>query len=98
MFGFIKKKLQKIYESVTSKLYGIFSQKTINAETLEELKRLLITSDTGVTATKKIISRLQEQYKAGEIEEGHQLQKALETQLLSMLSTTKSKNSNPSKN
>lgn len=95
MFGFIKKKLQKIYETVTSKLHAIFSQKSINQETLHELERILITADTGVTTTKNIINTLQEQYRNGEIKEGKQLQQALEAQLLTILTNISPPAKNP---
>ena len=41
MFNFIKKKLQKIYSSVTDKLQGLFAQKQIDQTTLEKLKRTI---------------------------------------------------------
>lgn len=85
MFNFIKKNLQKIYNSITTSLLSIFSAKKISQESLQELERILITADTGITTTKKIIGALQTQYAAGNITEGIQLQQALEKELLTTL-------------
>ncbi len=85
MFDFIKKNLQKIYTSITTNLLSIFAQKNISPETLQEIERILITADTGITTTKKIISSLNEQYSKGSITQGDQLQKALEHELLMIL-------------
>ncbi len=88
MFNFIKNNLKKIYTSVTSNLLTIFSQKKISQETLQEIEQILITSDTGVATTKKIINSLQEQYTAGTITEGKDLQHALEKELIDILQTS----------
>ena len=85
MFDFIKKNLQKIYSSITTSLLTIFSAKKISQESLQEIERILITADTGVITTKKIISSLNEQFAAGSITEGKQLQQALEKELLTTL-------------
>lgn len=95
MFGFIKKKLQKIYETVTSKFHAIFSQKTIDETTLKQLERILITADTGIETTKTIIQKLQQQYQAGQIQEGSDLQNALEKELLHILDQVEQPNSFP---
>jgi fused signal recognition particle receptor len=82
MFDFIKKNLQKIYSSITTNLLTIFSAKKISQESLQEIERILITADTGITTTKKIIASLNAQFAAGKIEQGQQLQQALEKELL----------------
>jgi len=89
MFDFIKKNLQKIYTSITTNLLTIFSSKEISQESLDEIERILITSDTGVTTTKKIIESLKKQYTSGQITEGQQLQQALEKELLLSLQGAK---------
>lgn len=89
MFDFIKKNLQKIYSSITTNLLTIFSSKKISQDSLEEIERILITADTGVTTTKKIINSLRKQYSAGQITEGPQLQQALEKELLLNLQQAK---------
>ncbi len=88
MFNFIKKNLQKIYSSITTSLLTIFSAKQISQESLQEIERILITADTGIATTKKIIASLNKQYAAGQITEGSQLQQALEKELLQTLDQT----------
>ncbi len=82
MFDFIKKNLQKIYSSITTSLLTIFSAQKISPESLQEIERILITADTGVATTKKIIASLNAQYATGTITQGSQLQQALEQELL----------------
>jgi len=94
MFNFIKDKLKKIYSSVTNKLQGLFAQKQIDQKTLDKLKELLITADTGVATTNKIIDSLQKQYQNGAIENGEALQKALEEELTQMLDIEKPASTN----
>lgn len=96
MFDFIKKNLQKIYSSITTNLLTIFSAKKISQESLQEIERILITADTGVTTTKKIIASLNRQYSAGNITEGKQLQQALEKELLLTLEQAKQPEQNSS--
>ncbi len=85
MFDFIKKNLQKIYSSITTNLLTIFSAKKISQESLEEIERILISADTGIITTKKIIASLKQQFAQGLIEQGEQLQQALEKELLASL-------------
>jgi len=85
MFGFIKNNLQKIYSSITTNLLSIFSSKKISPESLQEIERILITADTGVATTRKIIASLEKQYAAGTISDGSHLQQALEKELLATL-------------
>ncbi len=89
MFDFIKKNLQKIYSSITTSLLTVFSTKKISQESLQEIERILITADTGIITTKKIIASLSAQYAAGQITEGIQLQQALEKELLLTLDQAK---------
>ena len=69
MFGFIKNKLKKIYNQFTSKIQGIFSSKTIDEQTLYELKKILLSADTGVKTTKTLIEHLRQEHKSGKIGE-----------------------------
>ena len=58
MFGFLKQTFQKIYSQFTSKVHALFSRKTLDEQTLQELELLLISSDTGVKTTRSIIENL----------------------------------------
>lgn len=85
MFNFIKDKLKKIYSHVTEKLHTIFSLKAIDASTILEIEKLLITADAGIAVTKHIIKDLQEAYKAGNLKEGADAKELIEQKLLEML-------------
>jgi len=85
MFGFLKKKLKKIYNTFTSKVHSLFTRATVDEGTLKELETLLIAADAGVTTTKKIIEQLRKQILNGTIKEGQDLHKALAQQLNQML-------------
>ncbi len=81
MFGFLKNKLAKIYESVTSKISGIFSKNNIDENTLSELQDILIKSDLGAATSKNIIKKLRE----SKISNGQELQTELQKILLNIL-------------
>ncbi len=85
MFNFIKKNLQKIYHSVTSKLGTLFGQATIDEQTLKSLELILLQADAGVPTTKKIMQHLKEQHANGTIQAGSDLKAALHTELVSIL-------------
>ena len=85
MFGFLKNKLKKIYNQVTTKLQGIFSREKIDEQTLAELERILVEADTGVKTTKKLIHYLKAEFKSGKIEQGSQLKEALQIKLNQIL-------------
>ncbi|MBT3456464.1 signal recognition particle-docking protein FtsY [bacterium] len=89
MFGFIKNKLKKIYNQFTSKIQGIFSSKTIDEQTLYELKKILLSADTGVKTTKTLIEHLRQEHKSGKIGDGAELKQSLENKLNNILSTDK---------
>lgn len=86
MFNFLKNALASIYEQVSSKLGTIFNKPTIEKEQLEELQKILITSDTGVKLTQAIMQRLQQAYSSGKISKGEDLKNALAQELLQALS------------
>jgi fused signal recognition particle receptor len=81
MFSFIKQKLHKIYTGFTSKLSSFFGRTTIDEATLHELELLLISADTGVATTRRIIDQLKKQAPA----HGTALRTVLEPILISIL-------------
>ena len=89
MFGFIKNKLKKIYDSVTTKLHSLFSREKIDQDALAELERILIAADTGVHTTRGIMTELQKKFERGQITQGQDLKNALEELLLAILSSKK---------
>lgn len=58
MFSFIKNKLQKIFNSITSKLSSLFGRSHVDEDTLKELEIILISSDVGVKTTRAIMENL----------------------------------------
>ncbi len=84
MFNFIKNKLQKIYSTLTSRLSGIFSQQIVNQESLKELEKILIESDTGVHITRQLITTIKNKNSRKELS-GQELQQLLEQELLKIL-------------
>lgn len=93
MFNFIKKTLEKIYTSCTSKLDAIFSRKTIDDQAIAEIEKIFIEADTGVTITKKIIDNIKAGYKTGTITDSEGLKQALNEELVALLKTSSSKES-----
>lgn len=82
MFGFIKKKITKLYDQFTSKINTIFSKNKLDEEFLAELKKLLISADTGVQTTNKIIEKLTNDIKSTKITTLEQARIELESLLL----------------
>jgi fused signal recognition particle receptor len=85
MFNFLKNKLSTIYNQVSSKMQTIFRRPVLDADLLQELERILITADTGVLLTRRIITHLSAAYARGEITQGIELKAALSEQLLAFL-------------
>lgn len=85
MFNFIKKSLQKVYGAFTNKVQALFSQSTINQETLDELEAILIAADTGIKTTRLILNGLKADVANGTIVHGQDLKKALGLQLNKLL-------------
>lgn len=86
MFNFIKNTLQKIYSQVTQKINALFSSNTVDESTLQELEKILISADAGVSITTEIINDLRKQMLSGTIVHGSDLKAALEKQLIAILS------------
>lgn len=85
MFNFIKNTLKKIYSSITSRLSSLFGRTTIDEDTLIELKIILLSADTGINTTDRIINDLRTQQQSGSLVEGTHLKQALRNQLISIL-------------
>ncbi|MFH0898161.1 MAG: signal recognition particle-docking protein FtsY [bacterium] len=87
MFTFIKNKIKKVYSNFTSKVVSIFSGKKIDANLFQELEALLLSADTGVKTTHKIIEKLKDATKKKQIESSEELKKDLESILLEILNS-----------
>ncbi len=58
LFGSLKDKLGKTRSQFSSGLSRVFSSKNLDADSIEELEDILLTSDVGIEATRKITQRL----------------------------------------
>ena len=58
MFSFIKDKLKKIYDQVTSQVSALFNRAVFDESFFQELKTLLIAADVGVVTTEELIKQL----------------------------------------
>ena len=92
MFGFLKKTLTNIYNSLSVKLFNLFGRATIDEEVLKELEILLLSSDVGVATTRSIIAQLRTQVAQGVLADGSDLKKSLEKILLEILLSVPSSN------
>lgn len=87
MFGFIKNNLKKVYNQFTTKVHALFSREHLDEQTLQELEKLLLAADTGVSTTRGILDSLRTQFNAGTLKAGSDLHDALKKELLSRLQT-----------
>lgn len=87
MFGFIKKKLQNIYNSFTSKISALFSRGPVNDETFVELEKILLSADTGVQTTRTVIKNLKDRYYTEFEGQSEKLKDALAQELKAILKT-----------
>ncbi len=76
MFNFLKEKLGNLYKKFTSYFSSIFSKNKIDQNDLLELKKILITADTGINTTNIIIEKLNTEFSKTELS-GSQLKESL---------------------
>ena len=93
MFNFFKNSLSKIYSTVTSKFASIFQGK-LDENSIEEIRKILISSDAGIKTTNAVIEELQNRYKSGRIKDGADLRLVLKEILLKILDINFNYNSN----
>ena len=85
MFNFIKKKLQKIYQAVTSKLGELLGKEQIDQNDLKQLEVILLEADVGVRTTRALMQELNSRFSSGQLVKGRDLKKALEFLLNDLL-------------
>ncbi|HBR70499.1 TPA: signal recognition particle-docking protein FtsY [Candidatus Dependentiae bacterium] len=85
MFNFIKKKLQKIYQAVATKLGGLLGKEKIDQNDLKQLEVILLEADVGVQTTRKIMQDLSNRFASGELTKGEDLKNSLNTLLNDLL-------------
>lgn len=85
MFNFIKKKLQKIYQTVATKLGGLLGKEKIDQNDLKQLEVILLEADVGVQTTRKIMQDLSNRFASGELSKGEDLKNSLRALLNDLL-------------
>lgn len=85
MFNFLKETLSNIYNQFTNKIRQLFKVNQIDQGSLDELEKILITADTGVTTTNYILNNIKEDFKNNKIKTGQDLKVNLYDQLLNLL-------------
>jgi fused signal recognition particle receptor len=95
MFSFIKEKLKKIYSSVSTKMNSLFSKTVIDENFFEELYALLISSDTGIETTEKVIRDLKNMVINKKITDPKDIKKELEIALTKILTEVPKANITP---
>jgi len=94
MFNFIKKTLTKAYEAVTQKISSLFTTETITAETLQELKKILLAADTGPIITQQAITYLSQELHKKPLS-GAEIQTLLSKYLLSLMPAPATQTTHP---
>ncbi len=85
MLSRIKKAFSTIYEQITGKLRTLFHRSHIDEQTLTELERILIEADTGIHTTRTILNELRKEASQGTLQDGADLENALQVHLASIL-------------
>lgn len=85
-FERLKQGLQKTKESLVGRIDAlVLGKKEIDADTLEELEEILITSDVGVKTTVELIRTLEQRLGRNELKDGQALKNALKDEILQRL-------------
>ena len=85
-FERLKSGLKKTADGLVGRIDAlVLGKKTIDADTLEELEEILITSDIGVKTTVELIRTLEQRLKRNELKDGEALRGALKDEILARL-------------
>ena len=85
-FERLKSGLKKTTDSLVGRIDAlVLGKKTIDADTLEELEEILITSDIGVKTTVELIRTLEQLLGRNELKDGEALRTALKEEILARL-------------
>ncbi|MEI6206459.1 MAG: signal recognition particle-docking protein FtsY [Desulfuromonadales bacterium] len=92
LFGRLKQGLQKTKDGLVGRIDAlVLGKKEIDADTLEELEEILITSDVGVKTTVELIRTLEQRLGRNELKDGAALRAALKGEILARLNAHHSK-------
>lgn len=90
-FDRLKEGLSKTRESLVGKLRSVlFMGRKIDAQLLNEIEEILITSDVGVTTTEKIIDRLKDRVRTDNIQDAALILDVLKEEIASMVAQSPS--------
>ena len=95
MFSFFKEKIFKIYSAFAGKIAEIFSGASLDKEQFEQLRKLLISSDAGVTLSTDLVKGLKKRVSDGQLQSGQEVVEQLQKELLSLLEKVQVKNHAP---
>ncbi len=85
-FERLKSGLKKTKDGLVGRIDAlVLGKKTIDADTLEELEEILITSDIGVKTTVELIRTLEQRLGRNELKDGEALRTALKDEILARL-------------
>jgi fused signal recognition particle receptor len=85
-FDRLKSGLKKTKDGLVGRIDAlVMGKKTIDADTLEELEEILITSDIGVKTTVELICTLEQRLGRNELKDGEALRAALKDEILARL-------------
>ena len=86
LFGRLKQGLQKTKDGLVGRIDAlVLGEKEIDADTLEELEEILITSDIGVKTTTELIRTMEQRLGRNELKDGGALRTALKEEILARL-------------
>jgi fused signal recognition particle receptor len=86
LFGRLKQGLQKTKDGLVGRIdVLLLGKKEVDADTLEELEEILITSDIGVKTTTELIRTLEQRLGRNELKDGEALRSALKGEILARL-------------
>ncbi|MBJ6725824.1 signal recognition particle-docking protein FtsY [Geomesophilobacter sediminis] len=85
-FERLKRGLSKTHETIIGRVDTLLlGKKQIDADTLDELEEILITSDIGVKTTVDLIRTLEQRLKRNELQDGEAVKRALKEEILQRL-------------
>lgn len=88
LFDRLKSGLKKTKDGLVGRIDAlVLGKKEIDADTLEELEEILITSDIGVKTTVELVRTLEQRLGRNELKDGEALRRALKEEILSRLKT-----------
>jgi fused signal recognition particle receptor len=95
MFNFLKDQFTKIYNHVTSRLQSLFGHKHVDEGLLQDLERILLEADTGVSTTRMLMAHVRDLFLKGTVSTGSQLKEALGRELKELLAQNAYSDSGP---